>query len=683
MAVGSWASVAAWVAGGCLLLTAGCTAADVSDVSPMEPLHRETGVSAAGEARRAPEQAVADGASRNRGQLMPRDMLTDTRDDGSLIAGLSHGDAAVRAVAARGLAVHENASAGAVLLARASQETEAEVLVEIAFALGQRGEAASRPRLQSLLDHADARVRAAGAVALGKLADDGATDALSAALDDPDAEVRGAAALALFRLDGRRYDHERRASEDSLVARDTALSRAALHDSDPSVRWRALYTFAGLRPRPGYETVLQIGLSDAEPLCRLFALRGLVALMDEDDSPSDSLFARLADPDVRVVIEAIGGVARGGDPEPLMNLAEGHTSGLVRSAAAAALATRLERQDLAAGKRRRISDRLSSMAVDDPSPVARREAATTLVRSLDDRRALYFLHELATSTNPRDRERAAMLITDDVLVDDETLQRLREDEVPVVAAAALKGRYPSEAARVEHLLAALGGDDTALISEAANAVEQDVATGRAAPDVMRALNAALDRATGPELKEARQTLRRVLGLPTHPERETQSAPGRLLDRLVDEWRATRSDPRPRVLLQTSRGDIELELLRTEAPRHVESFLELAAAGFYDGLDFHRVVPNFVVQGLCPRGDGYGTAGRRLPDEINRVPYLTGTLGMPNAGEPHTGGCQIFMTHLPTPHLDGRYTVFGRVTSGLDVMARLEIGDIIHTVRRLP
>jgi cyclophilin family peptidyl-prolyl cis-trans isomerase len=96
-----------------------------------------------------------------------------------------------------------------------------------------------------------------------------------------------------------------------------------------------------------------------------------------------------------------------------------------------------------------------------------------------------------------------------------------------------------------------------------------------------------------------------------------------------------------------------------------------------------VVPNFVVQGLCPRGDGYGTGGRRLPDEINPVPYLTGTLGMPNAGEPHTGGCQIFMTHLPTPHLDGRYTVFGRVTDGLDVMARLQIGDTIQRVRRRP
>ena len=78
-----------------------------------------------------------------------------------------------------------------------------------------------------------------------------------------------------------------------------------------------------------------------------------------------------------------------------------------------------------------------------------------------------------------------------------------------------------------------------------------------------------------------------------------------------------------------------------------------------------------------------SGGRRLPDEFSPRPYLTGTLGMPNAGEPHTGGCQIFLTHLPTPHLDGHYTVFGALVEGLDVLQRLEIGDVARSVRRLP
>jgi len=684
MAVGSWARLEAWVAGGCLLAAAGCAGTDEPGPSPLEPLHRATGVSAAAEeARAAGLSARERDAGDDSVRLQPRDMLTDTLDDGSLVAGLSHGDAAVRAVAARGLALHGNDQADGVLLARASEETEPEVLVEIAFALGQRAAPTARPRLTTLLEHSDPRVRAAGAVALGKLADDHATKALASSLSDPDADVRGAAALALFRLDGRRYDHVRRADEQTLVARDTALAQAALHDGDPGVRWRAMYTLAGLNPRPGYETVLKVGLKDDEPLSRIFAVRGLSALMEEGEAPSDRLFSQLGDPDERVVIEAVGAVAQGGDPRPLLNLAETHDSPLVRSAAAIALGTRIGRNDLSDNERREISDRLAAVAKDDVSPVVRREAAGTLVRGRDERRAIFFLHELARSDDARDRERAAMLLNEEVLTDADTLAALRDDGASLVAAAALDGKYANEEERIERLLAALGSDDTALISVAAGAVEDDAAGGAADPRILGALASALERATGPELKEARQVLQRALGLPAVAEKEAEAPPGRLLDRLVAERRAARDDARPRVVMQTSAGDVELELLRTEAPRHVESFLELAADGFYDGLDFHRVVPNFVVQGLCPRGDGYGTGGRRLPDEINPVPYLTGTLGMPNAGEPHTGGCQIFMTHLPTPHLDGRYSVFGRVTSGLDVMARLQIGDTIHRVRRLP
>jgi cyclophilin family peptidyl-prolyl cis-trans isomerase len=100
------------------------------------------------------------------------------------------------------------------------------------------------------------------------------------------------------------------------------------------------------------------------------------------------------------------------------------------------------------------------------------------------------------------------------------------------------------------------------------------------------------------------------------------------------------------------------------------------------LTFHRVVSGFVVQGLDPRGDGWGTGGIFLRDEINPVPYLAGTVGMPNAG-PDTGGCQIFITHVPAPHLDGRYTVLGRVVDGIDVVDALDLGDLCRRVELLP
>jgi cyclophilin family peptidyl-prolyl cis-trans isomerase len=132
---------------------------------------------------------------------------------------------------------------------------------------------------------------------------------------------------------------------------------------------------------------------------------------------------------------------------------------------------------------------------------------------------------------------------------------------------------------------------------------------------------------------------------------------------------------PVVVIETDKGELSLRCFAKEAPIHVASFVDLVRNGHYDGLPWHRVVPNFVIQGGDPRGDGWGGAGYLLRDEINQVRYERGTVGMPKAGK-DTGGGQLFITHLPTPHLDGNYTAFARVTSGLDVVDRIEVGDRI-------
>jgi len=119
-----------------------------------------------------------------------------------------------------------------------------------------------------------------------------------------------------------------------------------------------------------------------------------------------------------------------------------------------------------------------------------------------------------------------------------------------------------------------------------------------------------------------------------------------------------------------------------APLHVRNFLYLVDKGFYDGLSWHRVVSDFVVQGGCPRGDGWGDPGWTLPDELSGLHFERGVLGMPKAGK-DTGGCQLFFCHLPTPHLDAQYTVFGRIVEGLEVLDLLEEGDGITSIRRLP
>jgi cyclophilin family peptidyl-prolyl cis-trans isomerase len=127
--------------------------------------------------------------------------------------------------------------------------------------------------------------------------------------------------------------------------------------------------------------------------------------------------------------------------------------------------------------------------------------------------------------------------------------------------------------------------------------------------------------------------------------------------------------------KTERGEIVCELFAADAPLTVENFVNLAGAGFYDGVTFHRVIPGFMAQGGDPAGTGSGGPGYTFPDELSarRRHDGPGVLSMANAG-PNTNGSQFFLTFGPTPHLDGRHTVFGRVTSGMDVLRSLRERD---------
>ena len=130
---------------------------------------------------------------------------------------------------------------------------------------------------------------------------------------------------------------------------------------------------------------------------------------------------------------------------------------------------------------------------------------------------------------------------------------------------------------------------------------------------------------------------------------------------------------------TDRGPIKIELFADKAPLTVANFVNLAKRGFYDGLNFHRVIADFMIQGGCPEGSGRGGPGYRFEDETtNGVRHERGVLSMANAG-PNTNGSQFFITHVPTPWLDGKHTVFGKVTEGLDVVDAVKQGDLITKV----
>jgi cyclophilin family peptidyl-prolyl cis-trans isomerase len=135
---------------------------------------------------------------------------------------------------------------------------------------------------------------------------------------------------------------------------------------------------------------------------------------------------------------------------------------------------------------------------------------------------------------------------------------------------------------------------------------------------------------------------------------------------------------PHVYIETAKGTIEIELAVLDAPQTSQNFMALARKGFFNGLQIHRVVPNFVVQDGDPRGDGSGGPGYTIRDELNDRPFLRGTVGMALEWR-DTGGSQFFITHSPQPHLDAKYTVFGHVVKGMEVVDRLEQLDTIQKV----
>ncbi|HVK04452.1 MAG TPA: peptidylprolyl isomerase [Armatimonadaceae bacterium] len=155
-----------------------------------------------------------------------------------------------------------------------------------------------------------------------------------------------------------------------------------------------------------------------------------------------------------------------------------------------------------------------------------------------------------------------------------------------------------------------------------------------------------------------------------PSKQYDAAPPLTID-LAKKYSAT---------LSTSKGDIVVDLFPVEAPQTVNNFVFLAREGFYNDTKFHRVISGFMTQGGDPTGTGMGGPGYRFRDETVGNPHKhgTGTLSMANAG-PNTNGSQFFLTHAPQPHLDGKHTVFGQITSGQDVNLKLANGDVLKSV----
>jgi cyclophilin family peptidyl-prolyl cis-trans isomerase/HEAT repeat protein len=349
-------------------------------------------------------------------------------------------------------------------------------------------------------------------------------------------------------------------------------------------------------------------------------------------------------------------------------------------------------------------------AVTDPWP-AMRAAALRALREIDLDTFVIVLSGLDADPHPSVRAAVAALLP--ALGDARAVPRLsalmtaQDPAVAAAAVAALAGmaEKPKDfAATLERLLS--GGD--VMVRAAAASALGEVRP----PGGERALAAAYQAGARDEMYHARaaaiaaiakygaaaaaRTLQEALGDREWPVRARAAALLHGLDPASDAASRIRPAPgravdayaapalvapqvSPHVFLDTDKGTVEIELAVLDAPLTSQSFLALARSGYFTGMAIHRVVPNFVVQAGDRRGDGEGGPGYTLRDEINTLPYLRGTVGMALDG-PDTGGGQFFVAHAPQPHLDARYTVFGRVVAGMDVVDRLQQWDLIRRVR---
>ena len=323
-----------------------------------------------------------------------------------------------------------------------------------------------------------------------------------------------------------------------------------------------------------------------------------------------------------------------------------------------------------------------------------------------------FLSALASLDADRDwTVRVAVATALGTLPSAQSLPRLTvmlQDTDQRVVAAVLGALASSKATGVERvLLERLGAEDLSVRAAAANALadlkvaaavqplaeayrraaSENSYTARAA--VLGALARLDPAAARPVLIEALKdrdwavrvralTLLREQKVTGQDEAVRPAAAGRPVT--DPQWQALVAPPfSPHAFIDTDKGTIEIELAVIDAPLTVANFIALARKGFFRNVAIHRLVPDFVVQAGDPRGDGEGGPGYTIRDELNELPYLRGTVGMALDWE-DTGGSQFFITHSPQPHLDARYTVFGRVVAGMDVVDRLVQWDVVRNVR---
>ena len=618
---------------------------------------------------------------------------------------------------------------------RNAENRDPELRALAAFALG---EIESQHAASYLVQHLDpsvepsVMVRARCAEALGKIA---ANKTAAAALGDYGVKGIAEQLAALLPSPEKPF-----ATEDHKLLVEltlTALLRVRqpitveaittqLHSPDPDVRWQAANALARIREgiQPATSHLLPL-LDDNNALVRANAARALGVA--KATQATDALIKRLADADARVVASAINALGAVGDAkavEPLVTLGNAQLAdyrAFDRDKAgvppqqnlllliATALGNIKDPRALPFLKTLRLVDGRLGAFPEVETALARFgekeffDVPAAVKLASNDWRAM---RAYAQGLGQVGGERAGALLLD--LLSGKSYGRPDPRAVPDILQALAAAKV--EGSR-DILLEQLKADDVVarataaeLLGESADASEKvtsalEAAYKAARKDVMndarvaileagQKLNHPMNlQALADETRDADYVVRRraaELLVQSKFDMSTQKLTIGKVNTGHDKkyWlqvaQLSESKQRPVAVIHTKKGDIRIELYNQDAPMTVDNFMRLARKGFYDGLEFVRVVPNFVIQGGDPRGDQNGGPGYQIRDEINLRRYQTGTVGMALSGR-DTGGSQFFITHSPQPHLDGGYTVFGQVVEGMDVVNKIARGDRMERV----
>jgi cyclophilin family peptidyl-prolyl cis-trans isomerase/HEAT repeat protein len=624
-----------------------------------------------------------------------------------LVQLLGDGEARVRRRAALALGRVHLSDAIPALADRLANDSEPEVRQMAAFALGLIGDARARMPLLAALADREPLVQGRAAEALGLIGDKNDAAAIGALLQ---AQVK---AGALMGLESEDLTYPLAPPVEAARLALYALTRLGSYDQlaaslldasgQPLSRWWPVaYAFQRVNDPRATPALLTLANTPGR-YTAAFALKGLTSQKPEG---ARSLFRQMFEQRNRpaaVMVQAVRGLVAMNETsvaEAMLTLHDDRMADPeLREEALAAFAALATPQSLDL-----LQDLLS-----DPAPSVRAAGLRGLARvdsdafmsalsQMDPDRDWTVRVALATALGSLPAERSGRLLTT-MLADQD--QRV----VPAVMSAMVAAKLPEAArliterltaddyvvrARAASLLADMkSAEGVAPLTEAYKASQGD-STYVARAAILTALNTLSPAVARPLLQEALRdrdwavrvqalSLLRAAGVTEFgPEAIRPATVGRAVD--DPEWTAiVAPEFSPHAYLQTDKGTIEIELAITDAPITVNNFVTLARKGFFDGIAIHRVVPDFVVQDGDPRGDGEGGPGYSIRDEINQRPYLRGAVGMA-LDWADTGGSQFFITHSPQPHLDARYTVFGHVVSGMEVVDRLVPWDVIRSVR---